>query len=102
MDMMAFDDAAAIVMFQNRCHGLYGLEEKIHSYGKIGAIEHGPVAFRRQFADFLDVLVPAGGAHHYGNSSLYTANDVGDHGVWVGEIYHRINLFQRCRGEGAA
>src|SRR5882724_3175265 len=102
MDMMAFHDVAAIVMFQNRRHGLHGLEEKIHPYGKIGAIEDSSVAFVSQFANFVDVLVPAGGAYHHGDSSLDTADDIRNHGVWVGEIYHRLDLFERGRGQGTA
>src|SRR5437763_1776366 len=92
MDVVFFHDAGAIALVQRWGHGANGLEKEIHADGKIRSKEEPCFAFRNQFLDIGNVLVPASGSHNQRHAAFHTMNDVGDHHERRGEVDHHIGL----------
>src|ERR1051326_7381022 len=99
---MALHDAAAIVVFQYRRYRLHGFKEKIHANGKIRSVEQRAFALAHQLANLFQVLIPACGAYHNGDSAFHTANHVRDHRLRRSEVNDRINSLESGGREGAA
>src|SRR5260370_5225135 len=57
--VMSLDNVPAIVTLQDWGDGGDGLEEKIHPYREIRAVEKSGVALPHQLSHFVDVLIPA-------------------------------------------
>src|SRR5215467_11135330 len=102
MHVVAFDDIPAIVVLQNRCNCLHGLEEEIHPYGKIGAVKKRGFALAYQLAHFVQMLIPAGSADYHWNLSFSAADDIWNYRLRRGEIDCHLSPLQQIKGQTAA
>src|SRR5260370_18137689 len=93
--VMSLDSVPAIVTHKDWGDGGDGLEEKIHPYREIRAVEKSGVALPHQLSHFVDVLIPARRADHDRSAGFGAANDVGDHGVGSRKIDDYISCLQQ-------
>src|SRR5580658_1208533 len=102
LDVMALENLTGIIVAQGGGGGAGDVEEEIHAYGKIRAIDESGALLRDQGADTIDFRVPAGCAHDHILASFQAGFDVGEDAVRSGEVDNGVDVAEVFRRECSA